>query len=439
MIQPKLKMRIFTIALLLSISTLQAQDLLEIDKVWTGHQVGFALLTKHNNQYIAFYNAERQMTVGQRKLNDEKFQLTILPKSPETSLGWDSHNYVTIGMDDKGYIHLSGNMHAVPLIYFKGNKPYDISTLQKVDVMVGENEKRCTYPRFINTKEGHLIFTYRDGGSGNGNQIYNKYNAETKKWSRLLDTPLTDGQGLMNAYITIPKLAEDGWYHCAWVWRDTPDCSTNHDLSYIKSPDLLHWFTASGEQLELPITPKEKRVIVDNTQANGGMINGGFQYCLDINQKPTFVYHKYDKIGNIQLYIASFNDNFWTSKQLTNWDYRWEFSGNGSINSELKILSISLTKEQNMAITFWHIKYGEGLILLNTDLEILNIQYAEKAIDPGVFNGLLVQKTSDLGQSDDEYTYQLKWESLGKNRDKSSALPTPPPSILYLQKFKASE
>ena len=104
--------------------------------------------------------------------------------------------------------------------------------------MVGTEETRCTYPHFMNTREGELIFHYRDGASGNGNEIYNLYSCESQKWTRLLDTPLTDGQGLMNAYQTQPILMEDNWYHVYWVWRDTPDCSTNHDLSYIKSPDL---------------------------------------------------------------------------------------------------------------------------------------------------------------------------------------------------------
>lgn len=27
----------------------------------------------------------------------------------------------------------------------------------------------------------------------------------------------------------------DNWYHVWWVWRDTHDYSTNHDLSYMKS------------------------------------------------------------------------------------------------------------------------------------------------------------------------------------------------------------
>jgi hypothetical protein len=73
-----------------------------IDKVWSGHSVGFCLLTNGNIQYIAYYNAKRHMVVGQRNLDEPGFSLTELePTTRETSggtstvLGWDSHNYVT--------------------------------------------------------------------------------------------------------------------------------------------------------------------------------------------------------------------------------------------------------------------------------------------------------------------------------------------------------
>jgi hypothetical protein len=126
---------------------------IKIDKVWAGQPVGFALLTHGKRQYIAFYNAKRNMVVGQRNLDEDKFSLTVLkPTSRDsaggtsTVLGWDSHNFVTIGMDKQGYIHLSGNMHVNPLTYFRSTKPYDISSLVQVMQMTGENEKRCTFP-----------------------------------------------------------------------------------------------------------------------------------------------------------------------------------------------------------------------------------------------------------------------------------------------------
>ena len=41
----------------------------------------------------------------------------------------------------------------------------------------------------------------------------NTYSTEDKSWTRMLDVPLTDGQGLMNAYQSQPTLGPDGWYH----------------------------------------------------------------------------------------------------------------------------------------------------------------------------------------------------------------------------------
>ena len=247
-----------------------------IDSVWSGHPVGFCLMTHKNRQYIAYYNANRNMVVGQRDLKDDKFLLHIMPattretnQGTSTLLGWDSHNYITIGIDREGFIHLSGNVHAHPLSYFRSTIAYDISTLEQIFEMTGEQENRTTYPRFLKTRESDLLYTYRDGGSGNGNQIYNIYQGETKTWSRLLDTPLTDGQGLMNAYISSPQLLKDNWYHTYWVWRDTPDCATNHDLSYMKSPDLKTWYNAFGEVVKLPATIDQRATVVDPIPPGG--------------------------------------------------------------------------------------------------------------------------------------------------------------------------
>ncbi|MEN8117308.1 MAG: BNR repeat-containing protein [Bacteroidota bacterium] len=422
---------------------------IKIDSVWAGHPVGFSLYTHENRQYIAYYNANRNMVVGQRNMNDKKFELYIMTPTTRkeaggtsTVLGWDSHNFVTIGIDKEGYIHLSGNVHVHPLTYFRSSKPNDISTLKQVFEMVGTEEKRTTYPHFMLTKEGELLYHYRDGGSGNGNEIYNIYNCETQTWNRLLDTPLTDGQGLMNAYQTQPIVFKDGWYHVYWVWRDTPDCETNHDLSYMKSPDLKNWFNAFGEPLELPATLDKKMVIVDPIPPKGGIINLAAKLCLDDNNSPVFAYHKYDSVGNLQFYTAQIEGKNWIYKQVTDWDYRWEFKGRGSINSEVRIKGFNRRRDGNYEINYWHIKYGNGTILLNDKFEQIGkvLKPAPFGTDmeiEGIFPGLMVQTRSDLGESgEDKIRYVLKWETINRNRDRPRPKPWPEPSQLYLFELK---
>lgn len=432
-------------------NTESVEQVIAIDKVWSGQPVGFSLLTHGNRQYIAYYNAERNMVVGQRNLNELKFALTVMPATSRatsggtsTVLGWDSHNSVTMGIDPDGTIHLAGNMHVNPITYFRSTKPEDISTLKQEMKMVGSNEIQCTYPQFMNTRDGELIFHYRDGSSGNGNEIYNIYNRNLRQWQRLLDTPLTDGQGLMNAYQTQPTLLSDNWYHVYWVWRDTPDCSTNHDLSYIKSPDLKNWYNAFGDKIKLPVTLDNKSVIVDPIPVKGGIINLAASLCFDKNGSPLFAYHKYDQKGNLQFYTARLSNKKWEIKQLTNWDYRWEFSGGGSINNEVRIGSFVNRSDGLYELGYGHIKYGNGTYLLNESLEICGI-----VLKPGLpgllsklegtFPGLQVRTSSDLEKSKESgVRYLLKWETLPANRDQAPPPPWPAASQLYLFKLKKS-
>ncbi|HBE41379.1 MAG TPA: hypothetical protein DDW27_09280 [Bacteroidales bacterium] len=424
-------------------------EVIEVDKVWSGHPVGFCLLTHGNRQYIAYYNSTRNMVVGQRELNENKFNLFIMsPTYRETSggtstvLGWDSHNSVILAVDKDGFIHLSGNMHVNPLTYFRSTKSGDITTLEQIWSMTGSNETRCTYPRFVKTKEGELLFHYRDGGSGNGNEIYNIYSCETRKWSRLLDTPLTDGQGLMNAYQSEPIVMADGYYHVYWVWRDTPDCSTNHDLSYMKSPDLKSWYNPYGELINLPATLDNKSLIVDPIPVKGGIINLAARLCLDEQNNPCFAYHKYDPDGNLQFYIARLRNKIWVYKKVTNWDYRWEFSGNGSINTEVRLNNFIRRSDGYYELGYWHIKYGTGTLLLNDKFEMAGTvkkpeSFTSTVEIEGTFPGLAVRTTNDIGKPSEEgVRFVLKWETLPANRDKARPEPWPEPSRLYLYKLK---
>ncbi|WP_114750614.1 BNR repeat-containing protein [Pleomorphovibrio marinus] len=415
-----------------------------ISKVWAGHPVGFALMTAGNRQYVAFYDENRHMVLGQRDLSDDEFDLHTMPlfdreegNGTSTILKWDSHNSVTLGMDNDGYIHLSGNMHVHPLTYFRSKSPNDISEMEQFRNMVGTEEDRCTYPKFMRDREGNLIFHYRDGGSGSGNEIYNIYDTDAQTWERLMDTPLTDGQGEMNAYASQPKLYEDDWYHMYWVWRDTPDCETNHDLSYMKSPDLVNWFDVHGDPVSLPATIDQTSLIVDPIPVEGGIINLAARLCLDPDHNPLMAYHKYDKEGNLQFYVARYQEEQWKSKQVTDWDYRWEFSGRGSIEFEVRVGEFIRREDGTYELGFDHIKYGQGTLLLDEELnpigEVLKPQsYVTQLEVEGDFPGLEIRSSSDLGTSPNESTYLLKWETLPQNRDRPRPEPWPDPSQLYL-------
>ncbi|MEL7588238.1 MAG: BNR repeat-containing protein [Prolixibacteraceae bacterium] len=429
------------------------KSIIPIDKVWSGHPAGFSLLTHGSRQYIAYYNAERHIMVGQRRLTQDKFELFGIPpherqsaEGTSTILEWDSHNYLTLVIDKEGYIHLSGNMHVNGLTYFRSTKPEDITTLVQIPGMTGKNEKKCTYPVFIINKEGELVFRYRDGQSGNGNDIYNIYSTETKHWTRLLDTPLTDGEGQMNAYASAPSQENDGWYHMYWVWRDTYDCSTNHDLSYMKSPDLKKWFNVYGEPVKLPVTFGNKTLIVDPIPPHGGIINLAARLCFDSEGNPVIAYHKYDPSGNLQFYTAHFTESKWDIKKLTDWDYRWNFSGGGVLGgADVKLGSFTNRGDDLYELGYSHVKYGKGNFLLNGEMEICGkvlkpVSVTDTIKTEGNFPMLKVMTVGDNGSSNKpEVKYFLKWETLPANRDKPRPKPWPEPSQLYLYEVEIQQ
>jgi hypothetical protein len=414
-------------------------DSLDVAPVWAGHPVQFALLTHAPYQFVAFYDDQRQLTVAQRKLDGRKWTFTKLPDTT----GWDSHNYLALAADDDGYLHLSGDMHVVPLKYFRTTKPWDASTFERVENMVGSNEQRVTYPSFFRGLDGELIFTYRDGGSGNGNQIFDAYDLKTKAWRRLLDTPLTDGEGKRNAYFDGPVKGPDGWFHLAWVWRESPDASSNHHLSYARSKDLVHWETGDGKPLTLPIT-LETSDIVDAVPQNGGIINNNTRIGFDNLGRVTISYHKYDAAGNTQPWTARLENGKWKLYQITDWPYRWDFGGRGTLVFEIKLGPVHLESDGRLTQTFSHARFGDGTWLIDTQtLRALGtIHYERTPPELGkvenTFPGLTVRWAEDSGSSGKpDLRYVLRWETLDENRDQPRTGELPPPTMLRLYEIRS--
>ncbi|MBT8043718.1 MAG: BNR repeat-containing protein, partial [Verrucomicrobiae bacterium] len=364
-----------------------------------------------------------------------------------TQVGWDSHNYVTMAVDRDGHLHVSGNMHVVPLIYFRTETAGDISTLKKMS-MTGKDENRVTYPKFLTDHQGKLIYSYRDGSSGNGVQVWNAYDTATRAWSRFLDTPLLDGDGKRNAYPHRPQYGPDGWYHLIWVWRDTPDCATNHNLSYARSQDLKHWQSASGVAVKLPMRFKDKVLVVDPAPSGGGMINGGQGLFFDSNKRPVISYHKADENGHMQIYAARYEQGAWKHHVLTHWDKAVDFSGRGSMN----FIGISLSGLRRiepglLTMTYRHKHYGHGRLMIDEEsLKPVNknvkmvpkFPAALKRIDSD-FTGLRIRRASDIGgDPDGSVRYLLQWQSLGVNHDRRHQPPYPEPSKLKLYKLRAN-
>lgn len=420
-----------------------------IDQVWSGHRIKPYLLTRGQQQFVAYYDANRQMTVAHRQLGGKWRYYKV-----DSWLGWDSHNYVTMELDSKGYLHVMGNMHADPLEYFRMSEPLNVRSLKRVSVMAEKSlEKRMTYPVFLRNKQDQLIVKYRDGGSGNGSEIYNIYDTQSKSWSRLHANTFLDGEGKMSGYFEGPTLGPDGMFHLIWVWRNTPNAATNHSLSYAKSEDLINWKNSNGEEISLPITAKSAEV-VDPVPPFGGMINGNVKIGFDQKNQPIISYHKYDEKGDTQIYVARKKGQGWEVVKISDWKgFRWDFDGHGSLGRfQVKPYSPELLDDNKLTVLVRRNDDVMRFILDNDSLKTLKVEDADiyppvlntemQAANPHLLKGkglIKLERQVFKGKGDSTAfgrEFYLSWLTQPGNRDSAHSYISQP-SVLTLTGIKS--
>lgn len=225
-----------------------------------------ALTSFKGTQYTAYYNPEGKMVLAKRKLNAKKWDVVITPYSGNVK---DAHNDISIAIDSEGYLHVSWDHHDTRLRYARSKTPFSLE-LGEEQSMTGKDEAKVTYPEFHNLPNEKLLFCYRSGASGRGNMIMKSYDVKTQQWTSLQNN-LIDGENQRSAYWQI-CVGKKGIY-ISWVWRESWDVSTNHDICYAFSADGgKTWEKSTGEKYNLPITKATAEHAWDVPQ-NSSLIN----------------------------------------------------------------------------------------------------------------------------------------------------------------------
>ena len=412
-----------------------------IDHVWSGQRVWFDFVEQNNHQMIAYYDAARQMSVAVRKMRDVNGAPWSYHKVPSW-LGWDAHNKVEVAFDKNGLIHLSGNLHGNKLVYFRSEAPYDPRTLKQIDVMVDKSvEQRMTYPEFFKDPDGRLIYKYRDGSSGQGRWFYNRWNAETGKWTRLHETVLLSGEDVRGVYPLGPILGPDGFAHMTFTWRETPIASSNHDLSYARSRDLVTWERSDGTPIPLPIVLATGEVI-DPIPEHGGLLNGRHPIGFDSENRVMVTYQKYNEDKLSQVFIARLEGSSWTVRQVSGWDDLYvDLDKSGAldlplltndpayINSDGNIVASALLRNERWE---W--------ILNPDDLSVISGGLVTSVLPDGItqydLDNDMPFRVIPLmeDQSKKSTEYYLSWEALQPNRDQARP-DIPPASTLRVHRI----
>ena len=283
-----------------------------------------SLTTYKDFQFIAYYDEDSYMVIGKRKLGAQEWELN---RSQYKGNCRDAHNIISIMADGKGYLHVSFDHHGHPLRYVKSIAPGSL-TLGEMEQMTGEDEGHVTYPEFYRMSDGSLLFAYRSGGSGRGNLVMNRYDINKMQWERVQDN-LVDGEGKRNAYWQM-FVDKKGVIHVSWVWRETPDVATNHDLCYAKSEDGgKTWKKSDNTSYQLPINAQNAEYIW-NIPQNSELIN---QTSMTVDKKgnPYIATYWRDSDSSVPQYrLVWFDGKEWNQNQVSDRKSPFSLSGGGT-------------------------------------------------------------------------------------------------------------
>jgi hypothetical protein len=226
-----------------------------------------SVFTHGRTQFAAFYDADRFMVLARRSRDADRWETRRTAYQGNAA---DAHNSISLVVDGAGILHVAWDHHASPLNYARGVAPGSLELGPRL-AMTGQREGRVTYPQFSRLPGGDLLFLYRDGASGRGTLVLNRYAVAKRAWTAV-QTNLIDGEGERSPYwdMTVDR---QGTLHLAWVWRESPDVATNHDICYARSADEGRtWSGSDGTRVAVPITARTAEYAVRIPQ-NSNLMN----------------------------------------------------------------------------------------------------------------------------------------------------------------------
>jgi BNR repeat-containing family member len=279
--------------------------------------------------------------LGKRKLSTNKWELQITKLKGNVA---DAHNAISIMVDGDGYLHLAWNHHNNQLHYCKSVTPGSLQLTDELP-MTGKLEQKITYPEFYSLPNGDLLFFYRDGQSGRGNLVINRYNTKQQQWQQLHNN-LINGENMRNAYWQA-CVDVKGAVHISWVWRESPDVASNHDMCYAKSIDGgVTWMNSKNERYTLPITAAAAEYAFRISQKSE-LINQTSMYA-DEQGNPFIASYWKDKGDSVpQYHVIYKTNNQWQVQNLGFRKTAFSLSGVGTKRIPISRPQIICWKKRN--------------------------------------------------------------------------------------------
>ena len=339
-----------------------------------------SLVTYKDEQYAAYYNNDQVLVLAKRKSGSANWQVVTTQYKADAT---DAHKDISIMVDGAGYLHVAWGHHNQTLNYARSIKPGSL-ILSAQQSMTGVNESKVSYPEFYHLPAGDLLFVYRDGGSGNGNLVLNRYNVGSQKWVNV-QRNLIDGEGKRNAYWQM-CIDKKGTIHISWVWRESPDVASNHDMCYAHSDDGgLSWKKSTGERCAVPITAANAeyaRIIPQHSE----LINQTSMFADDKGNPFIATYWRDSSAAVPQYHIIYKAGAIWQVADLGFRRTAFSLGGVGTKRipiSRPQIIAWKKNGKQSAALIFRDAERGDRIsVAVNTNLQSTNWQISDLTAAP---------------------------------------------------------
>ena len=174
------------------------------------------------------------------------------------------------------------------------------------------------------------------------------------------------------------------------------------------------------------------------------MLNNVPKHTFDSKGRIVLCNMKYDEYGNSQLYAYRYNESEgkWDEVRISNWVYRFNFSGIGSMIFEVNTKSMRNLGNGEIGVGYTHKMYGQGEIII--DEETLQPKAVrefapsypvelDKVTTEGTYSKQIVVNMNKSGN------YILRWETLDSNNDQKPSGTLPPAYMMELIEIAPKE
>lgn len=233
-----------------------------------GYAQDYTRLEDDGTVYALWYDEFLNPQIARKKVGFLDWEVKDLSEGSNplaAPIRADGHNFTVFGIDgETGFVHVTGNMHATDhafaggTLYMRSTKGVSDPTFNwqtdwtgRID-MTGTNEDSVTYPMFQRLADGTLVFFYRNGSSGDGDQFCKRWVGGA--WHDL--GQITDGTtDNVSAYLNPPVIDKSGNIDMLFGWRRTGNANTFNGWYYAKITGLANGGTMAAERSDgTPIT-----------------------------------------------------------------------------------------------------------------------------------------------------------------------------------------